>query len=151
MSAQANLIAFDGAATPVSHTLIPLNVARDADGTLTAEYREGLTTVPMKAQVRASVKQRRLKNGRWQVSVNVTVPVMESVSGANAAGYTAAPEVAYENVVTMTGYFSDRATIAERRLVRQLAANVLGGIATSVTPVVTGPAAELIDQNIVPS
>lgn len=151
MSAQANIVAFDGAGTPVSHTLLPISSARTDDGSLEASWREGLVSLPLAAQIRCATRQRKLKSGVHQVSVTVTVPVMESVSGVNAAGYTAAPKVAYENTVVISGYFSERASIAERRLVRQLALNIAGGIATSVTPVATGPAAELLDQNITAS
>lgn len=151
MSAQTNIVAFDGAATPVSHTLLPISSARADDGSLEALWREGLISLPLAAQIRCATRQRKLKSGMLQASVTVTVPVMESVSGVNAAGYTAAPKVAYENTVVINGYFSERASIAERRLVRQLALNIAGGIATSVTPVATGPAAELLDQNITAS
>lgn len=152
MSAQANIVAFDGAATPVTHTLVPVNSAIDpADNNLTATWREALTTVPLYAQIKAVMKQQQLKSGVWRVSTTVTVPVMESVSGQNAAGYTAAPKVAYQNTVVITGYFAERATIAERRLVRQLALNIAGSVSTSVAPVASGAAPELIDQNIIAS
>lgn len=151
MSAQTNIVAFDGASTPVSHTLLPISSARAEDGSLEASWREGLVSLPLAAQIRCATRQRKLKSGLTQVSLTVTVPVMESVSGVNAAGYTAAPKVAYENTMVINGYFSERASIAERRLVRQLALNIAGGIATSVTPVATGPAAELVDQNITAS
>lgn len=151
MSGQTNIVAFDGAATPASHTLLPISSARADDGSLEATWREGIVSLPLAAQIRCATRQRKLKSGLSQVSITVTVPVMESVSGVNAAGYTAAPKVAYENTVVINGYFSERASIAERRLVRQLALNIAGGIATSVTPVATGPAAELVDQNITAS
>lgn len=152
MSAQANIIAFDGAATPVSHTFVPIGVASDSkSGELVANWREAITTVPTYAQIQVKTSERKLNNGLLRVAVQVSVPVMESVSGQNAAGYTAAPKVAYTNQITVVGNFHERSTIAERRLVRQLAVNIANGIATSVTPVVTGPAAELIDQIITPS
>lgn len=152
MSAQANIIAFDGAATPVSHTLVPVNSAVDPkDNALTATWREALTTVPLYAQIQCVMKQTKLKSGVWRVSTTVSVPVMESVSGQNSAGYTAAQKVAYVNTVVITGYYHERATIAERRLARQMAINIAGNVATSVTPVATGAAPELLDQNIVAS
>jgi len=92
-----------------------------------------------------------MKSGVYRVAISVTVPVMESIAGQNAAGYTAAPKVAYINTIQVIGYFHERSTIAERRLVRQLASNILGSIATSVAPVTTGPMPELIDQLIIPS
>lgn len=151
MSAQANIVAFDGAATPVSHTLVPTSTGSVEPGIMGANWRENLSTVPLYAQVRASVRQRQLKSGVWECTTTVVVPVMESISGQNAAGYTAAPKVAYENTMVIKGYFAERATIAERRLARQLALNIAGNVTTSVAPVTTGPVPELIDQNVVPS
>jgi len=153
MSAQANIIAFDGAMPmPISHTLVPMGVTPlPNDAGITADYRESLSTVPLAAQVRCSVKERKVKSGVEQVTLTVTVPVMESINGQNSAGYTAAPKVAYENTVVVTGYFHPRATIAERRLVRQLTLNIAGNISTSVAPVTSGAVPELIDQSIMPS
>lgn len=149
MSAQANIVAFDGAATPVSHTLVPADASRDASsGELIAEWREALTTVPVYAQVRAKTTCKRLASGVYRVATIVEVPVMESVSGQNAAGYTAAPKVAYTNTVQVVGYFHERSTVAERRLARQLAVNIAGSVSTSVTPVTTGVVPELMDQLI---
>lgn len=151
MSTQVNLVAFDGAATPVSHTLVPIGVREDpVEGTL-AMWREGVTSLPTAAQVRCKTTQKRLKSGAYRVATVVEAPVMESISGQNAAGYTAAPKVAYTNQIAVVGIFSERSTIAERRLLRQLATNILGGIATTVTPVATGPVPELIDQFVNPS
>ncbi|DAD52817.1 TPA_asm: coat protein [ssRNA phage SRR7976357_5] len=148
MSAQANIVAYDGAGTPVSHTLIPVGVAKDAKDGIVAEWREGLTTLPVYAQIRCRTSQKRMSSGVWRVEIRVEVPVMEAVGAQNAAGYTAAPKVAYTNTVSLVGYFHERATIAERRLVRQLAINIAGNVATSVTPVTTGPVPELVDQLI---
>lgn len=152
MSAQANIIAFDGAATPVSHTLVGISVSKDPKtGDIVAFWREGITTIPSYAQVSCESRARRLPSGVWRVQLSVSVPVMESISGQNAAGYTAAPKVAYTNQVQLVGYFHERSTIAERRLCRQLAINIANGIATSVAPATTGVAPELIDQLVSPS
>lgn len=150
MSQQANIVAFDGASTPVTHTFVPVGAASDGkSGELTAMWRESLVAVPEYAQIRVkTTKQKNAKSGVTRVATVVEVPVMESVSGQNAAGYTAAPKVAYTNTIQVVGYFSERATIAERRLARQLALNICGNIATSVAAVTTGPMPELIDQGI---
>lgn len=152
MSAQANVTAFDGASTPVSHTLVGIGVSVDPKtGELVALYREGLTTLPVYAQVTLELRQRKLPTGVYRVQKTIEVPIMESVSGQNAAGYTAAPKVAYTNKIIEIGFFHERSTIAERRLTRQLAVNISNGVATSVTPVVTGPVPELVDQLVMPS
>lgn len=149
MSAQANIVAFDGAATPVSHTFVPVHAAKDPkSGAFISTWREALTTVPSIAQISVETQERRLPSGVYQVQLNVSIPVMEATNGANAAGYTAAPKVAYSNTVRITGFFHERSTIAERRLARQLAVNIAGNIATSVAPVSTGVVPELLDQLI---
>lgn len=147
MSSIADIIAFDGASTPVSHTLKAISVTRDK-GIITAEWREMKSGVPVYAQVRASAKMQRNTSGVWRCELRTVVPVMESISGQNAAGYTAAPKVAYENTLVVTGYFHERSDDAGRRLVRQLASNILGSVTTSLTPVTTGPMPELFDQLI---
>lgn len=150
MSAQANIIAFDGATTPVSHTFVPDGVGV-VDNEYQAKWSEKLTTVPDYAQVRVTQTRKKLKSGVYRVATTVEVPVMESISGVNSSGYTAAPKVAYKDVVQVIGYHHERSTINGRRLARQLAINIAGSIATSVAPVVTGPAPELMDQLIIAS
>lgn len=147
MSAQANIIAFDGAATPVTHTFVPDGVAV-ANGEFTAKWSEKLTTVPDYAQIRVTQVKKKLKSGVYRVATTVEIPVMESISGQNAAGYTAAPKVAFTDVVQVIGYHHERSTIANRRLARQLAVNIAGSVVTSVAPVTTGPVPELMDQLI---
>lgn len=148
MSAQSNIVAFDGATTPVTHTLVPIGASVDTRDGLTAYWREGITTLPAYAQIRVKTTEKRQNSGVYRVATVVEVPVMESVSGQNAAGYTAAPKVAYTNSFMLVGYFHERSTIAERRLIRQLALNIGGSVATSVAPVTTGPVPELVDQLI---
>lgn len=144
MSQIANLVAFDGAATPVSHTFLPVSVVREKDEVI-ADWREAVASVPVYAQPRVTMRLKRMGSGVYRVSSRVSVPVMETVGSQNAAGYTAAPKVAYENTVETVGYFHERSDITGRRLVRQLATNISGGVTTSVAPVVTGPVADLFD------
>lgn len=148
MSQQADITVFDGAATPVSHTLRGDGVQRAADGTIVMSWKESLAGVPDYAQVRVTMTKKRLPSGVFEVVVQGEVPVMESVSGQNSSGYTAAPKVAYTDTIKVRCLFHERGVVAGRRLVRQLVTNVLGNISTSVTPVTTGPAPELIDQLI---
>lgn len=148
MSAQANITVFDGAATPVSHTLIGEGIERLADGTLKASWKESLAGVPDYAQIRVTATKRKLKSGVFRVAFRVEVPVMESISGQNLSGYTAPPKVAYVDTAEMVGYYHERSIVTGRRLSRQLAVNLGGNISTSVTPVTTGPLPELFDQLI---
>jgi len=146
MSQQANITVYDGAATPVSHTLVGESVVRDPDGTITARWKESLTGVPDYAQVRLTMTKRKLPSGVFRVTSRAEVPVMESISGQNSSGYTAPPKVAYVDTVETVGYFHERGVVTGRRLARQLAVNIMGNISTSVAPVTTGPAPELFDQ-----
>lgn len=148
MAAQANITVFDGAATPVSHTLVGEGIERMPDGSLVGRWKESLAGVPDYAQVRVTMTKRKLPSGTWRVAVRSEVPVMESISGQNSAGYTAPPKVAHVVTVEAVGLFSARSTVTERRLARQITTNLLGNISTSVVPVSTGPAPELLDQLI---
>lgn len=146
----ANITVFDGAATPVSHTLVAISVTRSNDEVV-AEWRESLASVPTYAQVRASMKLSRLKSGVYRVEQRTVVPVMESIAGNNSSGYTAAPKVAYENTVILTGLFHERSDAAGRRLVRQMALNLGGNISTSVAAATAGPLPELFDLLVSPT
>lgn len=148
MGQQANITVFDGAATPVSHTLIGEDIVRLPDGSVMAKWKESLSGVPDYAQIRASQTKRKLPSGVFRVSTRVEVPVMESVSGQNSSGYTAAPKVAYTDTTEIVGYYHERSLVTGRRLSRQLALNLAGNISTSVTPATTGPTPELFDQLI---
>lgn len=150
MSAISNITAFDGATTPVSHTLVATSVSKEKN-VVTALWTEKLASVPEYAQIRLTMKMEKLKSGVYRLEERLEVPVMESVSGANSSGYTAAPKVAYIDTHVTIGLFHERGSVAGRRLCRQMGINIHGGIATSVTPVTTGPAAELFDLLVAPT
>lgn len=151
MSSQANITVFDGAATPVSHTFVPTGVAADPKLGLVASWRELLTTVPIMANCRVTTFAKKLRNGINRVELRVEVPVMETISAQNAAGYTAAPKVAFTDSISCVGYFSERSTITSRRLCKQMLTNILNNLATTTPGVSAGPAAELIDSGITAS
>jgi len=151
MGQQANITVFDGAGTPVTHTLVGESVERKPDGSVVSIWKESLAGVPDYAQIRATMTKRKLPSGVFRVSVRTEVPVMESVSGQNSSGYTAAPKVAFTDTVESVGFFHERGTINSRRLARQLNVNLMGNVSTSVAAATTGPASELFDQLIVAS
>lgn len=150
MSTMTNLLAFDGAATPVLHTLVPVSVTKEKDE-IVAVYREAISTLPVYAQVSCVLKMKRMSSGVYRTHCRTEVPVMESIGSSNAAGYTAAPKVAYVDTNETNGYFHERGTIAGRRLAKQLHVNITNGITTTVTPVTTGPFAELFEQLTAPA
>lgn len=150
MASIANITVFDGASTPVSHTLVPIAVTR-AGNKVTAEWREQIASLPAYAQVSCVMTAEKLKSGVYKVDSRVAVPVMESVSGQNAAGYTAAPKVAYVDTIATSGYFHERSTITSRRLARQIAINLMANVSTSVVAATSGPVPDLFDSLVSPT
>jgi len=150
MSQIANITVYDGAATPVAHTLVAVSVTRE-NGKVSAVWREALTGVPVDAQITAVATLEQLKSGVYKTEVRVAVPVMETVSGQNAAGYTAAPKVAYINTVVHQGYFSNRSDQAGRNLCKQIATNLSNNISTSVAAATAGPIPELFGGLVCPT
>jgi len=147
MTTQSNVVAFDGATTPVSHTFVPGGTFLEK-GMNQAFWKEQLASVPDYAQVRLTTKKIRLGSGVYRVAYRTEVPVMESISGQNSSGYTAAPKVAYTNTMETTGFFHERSSVNERRLCRQLHMNFGSNTSTSVAPTTTGFVPELFDQLI---
>ena len=146
----ANIVVFDGAAVPVSHTLVPVDVSKDPKtGAIVALWREQIPNLPTYAQVTATARlSKSRRSGIWNVDFRVEVPVMESVSGQNSSGYTAAPKVAYIDTTGIYGHYHERGTIAGRRLSRQLALNIGGNISTSVVAATSGVLPDLFDALI---
>lgn len=150
MAQLSNITVFDGAATPVSHTLVGTSLSREKDGT-TALWRENSFSVPLDAQVACSMSLQKLKSGVWRSELRIVVPTMESVSGQNSSGYTAAPKVAYEDTYVMVGFHSSRSTVSSRRLARMLLVNIANNVSTSVAASAAGPLPELTDYLLLPT
>lgn len=146
----ANITVFDGAATPVSHTLVPVSVARVGQK-IVAEWKENLLTVPDSAQVRLWVTLERMASGVQKITSRLEIPVMESVNGTNASGYTAAPKIAYVDKAEQIQYVHPRSMATGRRNARQILTNLLGNVSTSVTPASTGFLVDAIDNLILPT
>lgn len=148
MAQQANITVFDGAGTPVSHTLVAISITKE-NGTIKALWRENAAGVPIDAQIRASMSLFQRNSGMYQADLLVEVPVQETIGAQNAAGYTAAPKVAYVNSYKCQGVFNPRSDVTGRRLARQILVNMLGNISTSVAAATSGPAPDLFD-NLIP-
>lgn len=146
----ANIVAFDGAATPVSHTLVPIDVSR-VKNKVTANWREQIPSLPVYAQIRASSVQEVLPSGIVKSEIKVVVPVMEAINAQNALGYTAAPKVAYEDTYMLTSFSHPRSNITGRRLARQLLINIAGNVTTSVVAATTGMVPDLTDTLVSPT
>ena len=146
----ANIVVFDGANPPVQHTLVPVDVSRDPKtGAIVATWREQVANLPTYAQVTATARlSKSRRSGVWNTDFRVEVPVMESVSGANSSGYTAAPKVAYIDTTGIYGHYHERGTIAGRRLSRQIAINIGNNVTTSVAAATSGVLPDLFDALI---
>lgn len=150
MATMSNITVFDGAATPVSHTLVPQSVSKEKTK-VTAIWREIVSTVPVDAQISLTLSLELLPSGTYVCTTDVRVPVMEAIAGNNAAGYTAAPKVAFIDRRVSTQYVSPRSTVASRRLARQLDINFQGNVTTTVAPDTTGFASVLFDLLVMPN
>lgn len=143
MGVPANKTVFDGASTPVSHTLVGEESGKDPNGDVTARWREQISALPAEAQVRLTQIKRKLKSGTWMGITRIEVPVMESISGQNAQGYTAPPRVAYTDTYELVSKASPRSTEITKRIAMQMLLNVSNNVATSVTPISAGIVADL--------
>lgn len=152
MSAIANVVAFDGEAVPVSHTFKPVFV-RNENGKQVATYRESVNGVPLEAQPLLTLTQETLKSGVSKLTARLSMGVMESVSGQNAAGYTAPPKVAYTVQGECVIFAPGRSTPQQRKTLRYLLTNVLTGNVNTVASSSwnTGPVPELIDDVVSPT
>lgn len=150
MSQQANITVFDGASTPVSHSLITDGVSREGD-LVTASWKESLSGVPDYAQVRFWQLRQKLRSGVTKVTNRVDVPIMESVSGVNAQGYTAPPKIANVERAEFLVYAHPRSVETNRRLCQQILINLLSNVSTTVTPAQTGPVCELNQKLVIVS
>lgn len=150
MSQLGNVAVYDGASTPVLHTLSGVSVIREKDSTV-AHWREINGALPLEAVIRMQMSLQLLKSKIWRSECRIVVPTMESVSGVNAQGYTAAPKVAFEDTYVLTGFHSPRSTSNSRRLARMLIVNVANNVTSSVAAGTTGPLVELTDFLALPT
>lgn len=150
MSSIADLIAFDGESTPVGHTFKPIYV-RNEDGKQVGLYREATVGVPLEAQSTVQLSQENLKSGVHKFVMRITLPVMESVSGQNSAGYTAPPKVAYTVTGEVVMFAPPRSTPQQRRNLRHLLINALYGSVVAAAVNTNGPSADLFDNGISPT
>lgn len=142
MPQATNIAVYDGASTPVLHTLVPIGSSRDKN-TTTTEWREEVAGLPLSAQVRCTQSLTRLKSGVYRAETIVVIPVMEAVNGTNSSGYTAAPKVAYEDKVSVVMYSSERSSVDNRRRIKQTVANLLQNFSHAQGVTVAGPCDDL--------
>lgn len=122
MAKFSNLTLNDGAATPVAHIF-----ATKSNDNQVSVYEDRVGGVPIgyaKNIIRISetTEQRTIK-------VDIVVPILEAVSGANALGFTPAAKVAYQNIGKLEFRVSARSTTQQRKdivaFVQNMAADAL--------------------------
>lgn len=118
MAAISTIVINDGKATPVAHTFNPVQSAPDA------VYREGLSSLPLIGQGVIDLRT-RTQGELNRVKVTLKLPVLETATGANAQGYTAAPKVAYHSTANVEFILPSRGTAEQRKDLRVMLANLL--------------------------
>lgn len=146
MSDMANIVAFDGQATPVSHTFGPISVSREGNK-ITASYREDIADRSIDGQPTLVLTLEKLKSGVYRVEQRLVVPVMEAL----ASGETVYTRIAYFDTVVSTAYFSPQTQTVGRRATRHLAANLLAGLTATSAAVTTGNLPEIFDKLVSPT
>jgi hypothetical protein len=149
MAQLATITVFDGASTPVSHSLPGVEVLREGlPVTTKAIWREQIAGLPEGAQLTLTQLKKKLPSG---VSVHISrveVPVMEQASGVNAQGYTAPPKVAYTDTFELVSKVSARSTEVTKRIAMQVLINWISNTSSTQTPISLGWAADLHQRGI---
>lgn len=108
MATFANIILNDGATTPVAHTF----AVKSNDGNVST-YEDRVSGVPMgfgKLIVRtADTSEQRA------VKIDVLIPVLEAVAGANVEGFTPPAKKAFQNIGKIEFRTNMRSTTQQRK------------------------------------
>lgn len=151
MAAQADLTVFDGATTPVSHSLKAMGVSVKPDGSTVSYWREQLASLPDEAQVSFTLVQRKLRSGVMESRAKIEVPVMESISGQNASGYTAAPKVAFVESEEIISRKHPRSTPTTRQIALQMLRNLFNNVSVTTPAITAGVVKEFMQDGVNPS
>jgi hypothetical protein len=112
MSAISSLAITDGKATPLTHTLYPIQTVPNSI------WREQDSANPLVGQgnLQVSVVQDKTGSGVNKVRMTLSIPAVETVGSAgSSAGYVAAPKVAYITKADLTFFLPTRSTLAQRK------------------------------------
>lgn len=119
MSQISTITILDGEATPVSHNFLP--VASGAE----SFWREAISGVPLIGQPTVTSRLTSKPTDAVQkVVTTIELPVLEVVTGQNAAGYSAAPKIAFTCKKIETWFLPARATAQQKKNLRVLANNL---------------------------
>lgn len=119
----ANISVTDGKTpTAETHVYVPMKSGLDASW-----KRTGVAGQPAVAmeQVLVSMKMQSSPNGVNKIDIDLSIPVLEQVTGGTSAGYTAPPALAHTLRAKVTVFAHQRSDVAGRRDLRVLLSNLL--------------------------
>lgn len=119
-----DIVLADAQATPVNHTFKPAGY--DKDGKYQFVSRAAANAVG-NWMIKVDVKQpsSSAPNGTFRYKLELHEPVLEVLGDANAAGYVAAPSVAYTPRVFVEFVLPDRTTLQNRKDIRKMCAGLV--------------------------
>lgn len=122
MATIASISINDGKATPEAHVY-----AAELSGVNSAWKRTGVAGQPAVAMERisASAKLAPQANGVNKIDIDLSVPVLEQVTGGSSQGYVAAPALAHTLRGKITIFAHQRSDVAGRKDLRTLLSNLL--------------------------
>jgi len=150
MAAMADITAYDGESTPVAHVFVADHVEYSGSD-LSAHWQEKTVGVPEYAQGTLLLSRKKVSSGITRVALRVTLPVMESVNGANLSGYTAAPKVAYVDTSEHVQWIHPRSLAQGRQNSRTILRNINTNNTTSSPATSGGMAYDAFVRLVFPS
>lgn len=130
MAAIASLTLTDAAATPVNHTFVPQDCTSDL-----ATWNETASGISIgMPQFTFSLKLGQ--NGQAnKISGKLVIPTLETVSGQDASGYVAVPQLAYQCIGKFELTLPARATLQNRKDLRAMIQDALSDavVTTAIT------------------
>lgn len=118
MPAISTIVIDDGQATPVSHTFEPVKSVPSC------VWRTEDAALPVIGQMAIAMSDTTARN-ITKFRLTLSLPAMEETSGANASGYTAAPQVAHTLRADLVLFAHGRSTSDQRKDLVTLLRNAL--------------------------
>lgn len=119
-----NIVLPDAQATPVNHTFQPSGY--DAKGKYVFVDRSASNAVGnWMIKIDVTQPQAITANGTYRYKLELHEPVLEVLGAENAAGYVAAPSVAYVPRVFVEFVLPDRANLQNRKDIRKMVAGLI--------------------------
>lgn len=130
MTAIANIVVNDAAATPVAHTFAPAKA--EADYALLEDRAGGFYVGYNKLSFRLTRPTGSTGNARnLKLNIKIETPKLETL-GTNSAGITPPPTVAYRPVAELVVTLPERSSLQDRKDLHAFVKNVLANAATTL-------------------